>query len=302
MNKLYSFELKSPPSFTSEQIEECKTEDNLLPLLFEFQRSTVIAIITCAQLRPESPGIKKISKIHFAVLAALLNRCCRLSLAVNNLGAGGLFGETTRLLMRSIIESSIKARWLIKMNSDEQFRIFLSDGLKKEIMMREEIRSNVERRGGKSLVIEDRMLSFSQRFFDAPQLSEEEVRVAKPLRDLASMCRDLELNDLFYLAIQRIGSHSVHGTWPDLYTYYLKHEDDAFHVEDHNARMSENELLYTCDFMLAAADDFLVYVGNAEDEISRARAKIEEHRNLVSQFHDILGYRDEPNYNANKPD
>jgi hypothetical protein len=143
------------------------------------------------------------------------------------------------------------------------------------------------------------MMSFSQQFFEIPQLSEEEVKKAKPLPDLASMCRDLQLNDLFYTVIQRIGSHSVHGTWPDLCTYYLKFEEGSFHVEDHNARMSENELLYTCDFMLIAADEFLVYVGDSEVEIGRARERIRQHRDLVSKFHEIMGYRDQPNY-ANK--
>ena len=292
MKEYKTFQLATAPSFSNKQIQDCREADDFLPLFFEIQQKTMVAVITCAQLRPEESEIKNIPQIHFAVLVGLLNRCSRLTLAVNNLGSEGLFGETTRLLMRSIVESSIKARWL--MNGDEdRFKRFFCDGLKNEAIMRGTVRGNIEARGGESLVIEDRMLSFSQRFFDLPSLTEEEVNDCKRLPNLDSMCRDLGLNDLTYISVQRIGSHSVHGTWPDLCTYYLRFVNGDFHVEDHNARISENELLSSCDFMLTAAGAFLRYIERADGDLDDACKTLSDYRALIEICHGMLDYRDD---------
>lgn len=51
MKESRAFELQLPPSFSDAQIEECRNDDNLLPIFFEIQKATLVAVITCAQLR-----------------------------------------------------------------------------------------------------------------------------------------------------------------------------------------------------------------------------------------------------------
>ena len=209
LDKIKPFELPDPPEFSDSEIDSCRRNSDFLPIFFKIQKRTLKLTITCAQLRPESEGIRDQPRIHFAILAGLLNKCCRLSLAVNNLGHDGLFGETTRLLMRCIIETSVKVRWLIQKDSKESFQRFICDGLKSELRLKKEIEKNISKRSDVVLPIEKRLLSFSQRFFNIASVSDAEVEESKKLPDLASMCRDLSLEDQFYLTFQKIGSHSI---------------------------------------------------------------------------------------------
>ena len=294
VDRIKPFELPDPPEFSDSEIDSCRKNSDFLPIFFEIQKKTLELTITCAQLRPESEGIRDLPRIHFAILVGLLNRCCRLSLAVNNLGHAGLFGETTRLLMRCIIEASVKVRWLIQKDSYEPFHRLICDGLKTELKFKKEIQKKISMRLGVMLPIEKRLLSFSQRFFDVGSVSDDEVDRSKKLPDFASMCRELRLGDLFYLTTYKINSHSIHGSWPDLCTYYLKcDENGLFYVEDHNAHVSENEVLYTCLFVLKAVSDFIEYVIIEESEREKALETLELHILNIRKFHMILCERDQ---------
>ena len=294
LHKIKPFELPDAPEFSDAEIDSCRENSNFLPIFFKIQKKTVELTITCAQLRPESLGIRDLPRNHFAILVGLLNRCCRLSLAVNNLGHAGLFGETTRLLMRCIIEASVKVRWLIHKDSNESFIRFICDGLKAELKLKKEIQKNISMRSGVVLPIEKRLEAFSQRFFDIASVSDDEVVQSRKLPDLASMCRELSLRDLFYLTVYQVGSHSIHGSWPDLCTYYLKfNENGPFHVQDHNAHISENEVLYTCLFVLKAVSDFVEYIIVEESEREKALQALEPHISNISKFHKVLCERDQ---------
>src|SRR5262249_3797542 len=143
-------------------------------------------------------------------------------------------------LDRCIIESAAKIRWLCLKNDRECFVRYLADGLKKDLQLLDTIWANVATRDGQVLVIEQRMIDSITQCLAKSGLTEKEARDAAPLPDLASMYRDLELDEYYYLAFQRIGSHSVHGTWSDLYAYYLEQADDGrFYLQDHGAETQD---------------------------------------------------------------
>ena len=287
------FTLPPIPEISSEEIEKCKSDKNYLPILFKLNIHVAKVVITIAQILPDSTDVRKIPTNHFAILAGHLNRCCRLMLAVNNLSSRGLFGETTRLLMRCIIETSVRVRWLCLKDSHEMFQRYVCDGLKKELVMMNSIKENINKRKGRRLVIEDRMLSFFQRFFNIAGLTDLEVVSTKKLPDFKSQCDDLRLGDMFYTSIQRIGSHSVHGSWSDICTYYVKFRDDgSFNMEDHNARPSENEFLYTPMFVIDASIDFLKYIAIKDCNIDLIIKELNGIKNQFLKIHSILAVDD----------
>lgn len=253
--------LPDPPTFPDDLLERCKRARDFRPILFEWYKYVGELSIRVACLAPDSPAFRPIPTVYYAVLVGLLNRCSRLMLSNMRLSSTKRYGETTQLLDRSIAESAIKVRWLCHKDSSDSFTRYLADGLKKDLQLKRHIEENIDDQEGVALVIERRMLSSIQNCIALSGLSEQEVNDAKKLPDLAAMCRDLDFEDLFYTAIQRMGSHSIHGTWSDLIFNYLRYEDGkGFRPRDHNVDTQDVQYVIVPLLVLAAMKAFLNYI------------------------------------------
>jgi hypothetical protein len=253
--------LPDPPTFPNDLLERCKRAGDYRPILFEWYKYVGELSNRAACLAPGSPAFRPIPTVHYAVLVGLLNRCSRLMLSNMRLSSTKRYGETTRLLDRSITESAIKVRWLCHKGSPDSFTRYLADGLKKDVELKRHIEGNIDDQDGDALVIERRMLRSIQNCIALSGLSEQEIYDAKRLPDLSAMCRDLDLDALFYTAIQRMGSHSVHGTWSDLIFNYLRYEDgQGFRPRDHDVETQDVQFVIVPLLVLAAITDFLNYV------------------------------------------
>ena len=213
-----------PPVFTNELIEQCKRDLDFRPILFEWYKFVGEYCSVTACLTADSPAFRSIPPLHFAVLTGLLNRCSRLMLANVRLSSSRKYGETTQLLDRSIEETAVKILWLCHKDDDDRFQQYLADGLKNDLRLKRSIEENIGNRGGDALVIESRMLHSIQECINLSELSEQEVNDSRPFPNLAAMFHSLGLDDFSYTAIQRMGSHAVHGTWSDLVHNYLSHD------------------------------------------------------------------------------
>jgi len=172
------------------------------------------------------------------------------------------YGETTSLLDRSIQESAIKIQWLCHNDNSDGFVRYLADGLKKDLILKAHIEENIKNRNGEILAIEKRMLKSIQKCIDLSQLSEQEIRDAKRLPSFDKMFEDIELSDRLYIAIQRMGSHAVHGTWSDLIFNYLKQDnnDQRLYPRDHDVDTQDAQFITVIRFVIAAIKSFLSYV------------------------------------------
>jgi hypothetical protein len=243
------------PTFSDELIEQCTQSSDFRPMLFEWYKFVGIFCNQVSSISQGSPAFQKIPPVHFAVLIGLLNRCSRLMLANTRLSSTKKYGETTRLLDRSISESAIKIQWLCYKDNAESFVRYLADGLKKDLILKEEIKKNILSRNGSILVIEKRMLESIQNCLNLSGLSEKDVKDAKKLPDFAKMCKDLKLHDSVYTAIQRMGSHAVHGTWSELVFNYIQHEDgQIFYPRDHEIETQDGQFVAIIRLVLGAME------------------------------------------------
>jgi hypothetical protein len=268
------------PTFSDQLIMQCTQNCDFRPILFEWYKFVGIFCNKISCISQDSQAFQKIPSVHYAVLIGLLNRCSRLMLANTRLSSTRKYGETTRILDRSISESAIKIQWLCHKDNIDSFIRYIADGLKKDLILKNQIEQNIQNRQDSTLVIEQRMLDSIQNCINLSGLSEHDVKKTKKLPDFAQMCKDLEIDDGFYTAIQRMGSHAVHGTWSELVFNYLQHESgQRFYPRDHKIETQDGQFIIIIRLVLGAMQSFLRYVISdvpERDEIITSLNEVEE--------------------------
>lgn len=246
------------PVFDSYLIEQCNESRDYRPLLFEWYKYVGINCNSVASISGDSPALRAVPKVHYAVLVGLLNRCSRLMLSNIALSSNGKFGETTRIIDRCISESALLVMWLCRELDSDYFTRYLADGLRSDLRLKAQIVKNIAGRNGVCLVIEERMLRSIDEKLKSSQLSTKEIEDAKQFPDLASIISKVDLDENAYTAIQRMGSHAIHGTWTDLNVCYLKKNPEGyFTLRDHDMQMHHNQYVAVSFLVLDAMRQFL---------------------------------------------
>jgi len=248
------------PVFAEADFDRAKTTCDARPILFEWYKWTGIVANQIASLDPASPGYRRLPRVETAVLRGLMNRASRLMVANLRLASLQKHAEAIRLLNRSICETAVVVQWLCQSGSGEPFRRYLAKGLDAELRLKVNIDQNIRDRGGQVLIIEKRMLAAIEKLCDLAELSETDVKATKPLPDFASMLRTIGHDDLSYTVMQRLGSHAVHGTWPDLLFHYLDLEDDTFVLTDNVIAPEGTEFVASATVVLEAVIEFARFV------------------------------------------
>lgn len=257
-------QLASPPEIDPDTIEQCRKVSDFRPVLFEWYKYVGLITNQIACIRRDSPALAASEPVHYAVLVGLLNRCARLMLANVALSSTGRFGETTSIVDRCILESAIKVMWLCTNPSAERFDRLIADGLKTELEFEERIKGKIQRRSS-PLTIESRMLRSIDNHIRESGLSREYISASKKTPDLASMIAGLGEDRLFYVIVQRIGSHHVHGTWPSLLFHYLKQVDAELVPRDHDCTTDTYQFVFVPVLVVRALQAFVALACAVED-------------------------------------
>jgi hypothetical protein len=282
------FQLPFPPTFTDEQFSKARSEQYFYPIVFELYKHVAIMGITCAQIRHDSPDFRQFPARHYAILIGLLNRICRLMLSSMALTHEGRYGETMRLLNRCIVESVVNILWLCKQNDPSLFQRFLADGTKSEVELLDIILNNISQRDGQTLVIEDRMLRSIRRFIDSTGLSSEEIMATPKLPNFKDRLSSLDFNNQAYLAIQKMGSHAIHGTWPDLLRFYLDwDEGDKFLPKDLDSRPHAYDYIHVSSFVIDAMRCFLNYISESKYNLDEWLPQIKLTSDLLTKVENL---------------
>jgi len=253
------------PEFAQEAFDRASATGDGMPFLFEWYKWTGLVTSQVACLHGDFVAHLLLSKRELAILRGLLNRCSRLMVAILRLASTHKHAEAVRLLNRSVCETALLVQWLCTSGTGEPFRQYVAKGLDAELRLKQEIEKQIESRGGSILVNEKRMLAAIAELCSLGGLSEDEVRATKKLPSLESMLRALGHDELSYVVVQRLGSHAVHGTWPDLLFHYLSTEDGEFVVTDNTIRTEGTELVASATLVLEAISAFAKFVLNETD-------------------------------------
>lgn len=279
------------PTFPSELWSKCRKDNDFMPILFEWYKHIAGVCTILASISRHSPAIRKTPILHYAILTGLLNRCSRLMLSVIRLSAKNKYGETIRLLGRSIVESAVTVQWLCLKDSNDCFQRYLAEGVKRDLIFKDHIQRNIAEREGKAQIIENRMLLSIQKCVESTGISEDQIRQTKSLPDFWSMCCDTGLSERFYIVVQRMGSHEVHGTWTSLWAHYLTQDEHGeYSPRDHDVRPDENHFMITPLVIVETLKRFTKYVvPNATDREYFDGILEEDKEELVKLTNEIAG-------------
>jgi Family of unknown function (DUF5677) len=215
------------PEFSDDDWSECGRSGDFGFIFFEWYRwignlATVVAFI-----QPNSGEFAAISKQEYHLWSALLARISRLMLSIIALTHKREFGEAAAIIHRSLMETAVKLIWVCAADTADRTQRLIANGLQPELEFERLIRSNIERNGGESSPLEDRMLTSIDNHFLAAGMRKIEVKNAIKIPNLASMFDSIGWSRLQYVILQRLGSHAVHGNWPNLLVDYLAETDIA---------------------------------------------------------------------------
>jgi hypothetical protein len=261
---------------------------------FELYKEAWSIVNLAAHLLDEAASVKGGWPRNQAICAGLMIRICKFMLVVIQLSAKGDRAEVVSALCRSINESAINLEFLVHTNDDKYFDQFVKFSLGPERELYDIIQAKIAARGGDVWPIESRMLKSINNVCQASGVKIEEVN--RKYGDWGGGLRERlkALNkEERYIAMQRIPSHAVHGTWVDLYLNHLEHDSktDVFSPYPKFSWVDERHLGPIAIFVLEATKPYLMrfFVHVPETELLLER--IDDLQNRIQEvgaFHEGL--------------
>ena len=227
---------------------------------FELYKEAVSVVNLTAHLLDEAASVKGGWPRNQAICAGLMIRIFKFMLVVTQLSADGNRAEVVSALNRSIMESAINLEFLVSKNDEKYFDQFVKFSLGPERELYDIIQANVAARGGEVQPIEQRML---ESINDVCQASDVKIgEVNRKYGDWGGGVRERlkSLNkEARYVAMQRLPSHAVHGTWVDLYKNHLEHDSkiNVFSPDPTFSWVDERYLGPIAVFVLEATKPYL---------------------------------------------
>jgi hypothetical protein len=279
--------LPEVPIITEEQLETARKTGRYEAVAFEEYKFVAQIVALLARISNKSKDFKKISTQEYHVLMGLMNRCGRLMLGTMELSHKGKFAETTAIIFRCISETGIKIIWLCTDPSLGKFAVYVNDGLKPEIELKDIIESKVKASGDKISIIEDRMLKSIERNIKYAETTEHAIRSSGRMPNMAYLTNLVGFDRTMYVTFQRLGSHNVHGTWHSLFTYYLEEAGDELVPRGNDSSTHANEYLGTAFIMARAIRAYSEFsLGPTTAKIFIAFAETIE-REVLNIFNDM---------------
>jgi Family of unknown function (DUF5677) len=229
-------------------------------VVFELYKEAWSVVNLAAHLLDEAASINGGWHRNQAICAGLMIRICKFMLVVTQLSAKGDRAEVVSALNRSIMESAINLEFLVNKNDDKYFEQFVKFSLGPERELYDIIEANVATRGGEVWPIERRMLESINKVCQASGVKIGDVN--RKSGDwgggLRQRLKALDKEEQ-YVGVQRIPSHTVHGTWVDLYLNHLEHDTqtDVFSPNPTFSRVDARSLGPIAMFVLEATEPYL---------------------------------------------
>jgi hypothetical protein len=275
------------PEITASQLEAARKTGRYEAIAFEEYKFVAQFVALVARIEKDSGDFKRIPSRQYHILCGLMNRCARLILGTMELSHKGKFGETAAIIFRCIAETGIKIIWLCEDPSEEKFDIYINDGLKPELELEDIIQNNIKQRADGPSALETRMLKSIVWHIKSAETNNEKIKTSKKMPDMASLLQATGFHRTMYVALYRMGSHHIHGTWPSLLFHYLEKDGSGFSPRGNDSSAHANEFLITSLIMTRAIYAYSNFtLEESSSKIFKSLMEATE-KEIVNIFNDI---------------
>lgn len=273
------------PTILDDDIQRCKENNNFMPIAFKWSKYCGIMSIRFASISLDSPSInREIDPLYITILQGLLNRCSRLLMSIMHLASAKKFDETIRIIFRCLIETIIKIEWLSLNKKSDAFIRYIADGLKSDLELKKLIETNINKRKNKILQIEDRMLKSIQKCIRHSGMKEDQIIETKKMPNFYTICIETGYDENAYISFQRMGSHSIHGTFTDLLFHYLEEKNGVLSLKDNTDLPKESYLTNPCLFLTKALEKYSTYIFHDTELILELTTFLKEIRMQIFSY------------------
>src|SRR6266478_5267768 len=253
-------------------------------VVFELYKEALSVVKLAANLLDDAANAKGGWSRNQAICAGLMIRISKFMLVVTQLSAKGDRADVVFALDRSILESAVNLEFLLTKNDDAVFDQFVKLSLGPERELYDIVQANIAERGGELLPIEKRMLDSINGVCQACGVKIEEVN--QKYGDWGGGVRQRlkALNkEEQYVAVQRLPSHAVHGTWVDLCMRHLEHDvkADVFLPDNSFTNVDARLLGPIATFVLEPTKLYLKQLFSNVPETAKLLERIEDLQNRI---------------------
>jgi hypothetical protein len=253
-------------------------------VVFELYKEALSVVNLAAHLLDDTANAKGGWPRNQAICAGLMIRIGKFMLVVTQLSAKRDRADIVFALNRSILESAVNLEFLLTKNDDAVFDQFVKLSLGPERELYDTIQANIAERRGEVLAIEKRMMESIYRVCQASGVKIEEVKQkygdwGGGLKERLKAVKKEEQ----YLAVQRLPSHAVHGSWVDLSMHHLNYEPktDVFLPDNSFTNVDARLLGPVATFVLPPTKLYLEHFFSSIPETANLLARIEDLQNRI---------------------
>lgn len=269
-------EMLGPPVEVNEQIlREAETANGYDELAFDLYREAAMLVFVASQVVPTQSDGRALLPRDQAACVGLLVRISKFMNVILQLSQIGDRREIVLSLNRSLLESAVNLK-VLSAADPALFDEFVRSALGPEKELLDTTKANIAERGGEAWPIEKRMQRSLERIFRLSNVVSSTID--KRHRDWGGTFRERLRSideEAFYLYIQRIPSHAVHGTWVDLLLHHLTEKGDGFLPDPDWKSIDARILLPEATYVLESLRAYLQRFWASYEEMTSAMARLE---------------------------
>ena len=194
--------------------------------------------------------------------------------------------ETSFLFARMAFECVVNITFILRNYSPNLLLSYKTYSLQHEKKLFDRINKNIEKREGRVLAIEERMLVSIERAFRLSGVNKEDVEPRAQRnwggKNIYEKAKSVELGDAYFACFSG-PSHGIHGNWQDLQDYHLTPTEDGRFIPKLNWRVPRPQHLNAVAFHSSlVAQEYLNWLDS--EGTDKILSSLEDLANRISRL------------------
>jgi hypothetical protein len=260
-------------------IASVKSRSEAEQAAFELYREATIVVTVASHLYEANGPSKFALNRNQAICVGLLIRIAKFMNVVLQLASTHSRGDVVLALNRCLTESALNLEFLVTTDSAKNYDEFVLFSLGPERELYDTIQENIQDRNGEVWPIEQRMLNSIERTCRVSGVRIDDVKVRNPDwgKNFRERLKQIGKED-WYLHVQRVASHAIHGSWVDLVLHHIDFDGstELFAPDASWSAVDARLLTPIATIILVAARDYIEKHFGKHQDIGAVMQRIDD--------------------------